>query len=208
MRVQAARRAFALNSAHMLSEKQFRERARTELRQIGEQVLSLSTDREIYWKVEREIIAKNPRLHEERSAFLDMLRGAYAEAMSARVLRLLEDDASLPRILAQLGDYPQLLHDKVTDREFDDDRKALDEAAAELKRVLQPHSAHHERTLPALAPIHRALDRAVDLLSSTLKTYYWIVADSYLPMDVQYAEDPLAIFQFAWAKAEPKGAAG
>jgi len=192
----------------MLSEKQFRDRARTELRQIGEQVASFAADRDIYWKVEREIIAGNPRLAEERSAFLDMLRGAYADAMSARVLRLLDDGASLPRILAQLGDYPQLLHDKITDREIAHDSGALRSAAEELRSVLQPHAAHHERTLPALAPVHRALDRAVDVLSSTLKTYYWIVADSYLPMQVQYEEDPLAIFRFPWAKLEPKGATG
>jgi hypothetical protein len=31
------------------------------------------------------------------------------------------------------------------------------------------------------------------------KTYYWIVADSYLQLNVKYAGDPLSVFQFAWA---------
>jgi hypothetical protein len=192
----------------MLSEKQFRDRARTELRLIGEQVLSLASDRDIYWKFEREVIEPNPRLHGARSPFLDLLRGAYADALAARVLRLLDSargGASLLRVLSQLADYPQLLHDKITEREFADDRKALQQAASDLERILQPHFAHHERTLPALASLHRALDTAIDLLISTLKTYYWIIAGNYLPLDLEYTEDPLSIFRFAWAAPESSG---
>ncbi|MGC2109195.1 MAG: hypothetical protein WA655_06730 [Candidatus Korobacteraceae bacterium] len=204
-RRRAQAHVLALHFRYMLSEKQFCDRARTELRVIGAQVLSLATDRDIYWKLEREIIEPNPRLHGTRSAFVDMLRGAYADALSARVLRLLDSAGggdSLLRVLSQLGDYPQLLHNKITDREFADDRKALQQAASDLERVLQPHFAHHERTLPALAAVHRALDQAIDLLISTLKTYYWIIAEGYLPLDIQYAEDPLAIFRFAWSASE------
>jgi hypothetical protein len=189
----------------MLSEKQFRERARSELREIRNQVLSLARDRDVYWKVEREIIAPNPQLHGVRNGFLDMVRAAYADAMAARVLRLLdaEDvDLSLQRVLTQLGDYPHLLHDKVSEREFADDRAELDRATANLKRVLNPHFAHHERTLSALASTHRELDEAIDMIISTLKTYYWIIAEAHLDFEVSYPEDPLAIFQFPWAKPE------
>ena len=78
----------------------------------------------------------------------------------------------------------------------------LDQAAASLKQVLNPHFAHHERTLSALASTHRELDEALDAIISTLKTYYWIVADAYLDFEVSYPEDPLAIFQFPWIKPE------
>ncbi|MGA2904934.1 MAG: hypothetical protein ABSD98_13945 [Candidatus Korobacteraceae bacterium] len=186
----------------MLSEKQFRERAKSELRQIGNQVLSLATDRDIYWKLEREIIQPNPQLCQARSAFLDMLRGCYADAMAARALRLLEGEdggVSLPRVLAQLAEYPQLLHDKITESELADDRGALIQAAAELKRAVAPHAGHHERTLPALASTQRELDAAIDRMIATVKTYYWIVAESHLDLDVKHSEDPLSIFQFAWA---------
>jgi hypothetical protein len=71
-----------------------------------------------------------------------------------------------------------------------------------LKQVLNPHFAHHERTLSALASTHRELDQAIDAIISTLKTYYWIVADAYLDFEVTYPEDPLAIFQFPWIKPE------
>src|SRR6516225_2600400 len=116
----------------MLSEKQFRERARCELREIRNQVLSMARDRDVYWKVEREVIEPNPQLHGVRNAFLDMVRAAYADAMAARVLQLLDaenTELSLRRVLAQLEDYPHLLHDKLTEREFAADRAELDLAA-------------------------------------------------------------------------------
>jgi multidrug resistance efflux pump len=189
----------------MLSEKQFRERARSELREIRNQVLSLARDRDIYWKLEREVIQPNPQLHGARNAFLDMVRAAYADAMASRVLRLLDadnTDLSLQRVLTQLEDYPHLLHDKVSEREFANDRARLDRAASSLKQVLNPHFGNHERTLSALASTHRELEQAIDAIISTLKTYYWIVAEAYLDFEVSYPEDPLGIFRFAWIKPE------
>ncbi len=197
--------AFPLDFWHMLSEKQFCERAKTELRQIANQVLSVATDRDIYWRLEREIIHPNPQLRNARSSFLDLVRAAYTDATSARVLRLLDgqDSAiSLPRVLAQLANYPQLLHDRITERECAADQAALAQAAENLKQVSEPHFDHHERTLSALAATHRALDAAIDLAISTVKTYYWIVADSYINLDIHHAEDPMAIFTSSWAVAE------
>ncbi len=185
----------------MLSEKQFRERAKTELRQIGEQLLGLAVDQDIYAKFEREIVQNNRQLQGTRSEFIDMLRGCYADAMAARVLRLLNGDGglSLPGVLTALAQHEQIMHDKITEREFTRDRAALQQAFVNIQRAMVPHTAHHERTLPALASLHRELDAALDLLFETAKTYYWIVADSYMQLDVKYVGDPLAVFQFAWA---------
>ena len=186
----------------MLSEKQFRERSRSELQHIGRQVQAMAADRDVYWKFEREIVEPNPQLKNGRSVFLDMLRGSYVEAMLARVLRLLqpgECEVSLPRIVEQLTQYPDLLHDRLTQREFADDREALQEAVVRVKRATVPRAAHHERTLSALACAHRELDVALDLLLALTKTYYWIVADSYLDLEVGHGDDPMAVFQFAWA---------
>jgi hypothetical protein len=185
----------------MLSEKQFRERARTELRQIGEQLLGMATDRDVYWKLEREIVEPNPQLDAARSPFLDMLRGCYADAMASRMLRLLDGDSelSLPAVLTQFAQHQEMMRDKVTEREFADDRVALLQAFANLQRAMAPRSAHHERTLPALAFLHKELDAALDLMIETAKTYYWIVADAHLQVDVKYCGDPMAGFQFVWA---------
>ena len=185
-----------------MTEKQFRERARSELRQIGDQLKGLATDRDIYWKFEREIVATNPQLHDGRSGFLDMTRGCYAEAMTARLLRLLEPQdgsASLHRILVQLPDHPELLNDKITERELVNDCRTLKGAAADLRNVTMPRAAHYERTLSALASTHRELNSVLDMLIATVKTYYWIVNDGYIDLDVRHAEDPMAIFQSAWA---------
>jgi hypothetical protein len=189
----------------MLSEKQFRERAKVELRQIGDQVTSLATDRDIYWKLEREVIARNPEL-QNPNAFIDMVRGAYADAMAARAVRLLDKEISgpsLPRILAQVVDYPQLLHDKVSEREFADDRATLQHAADQLKGLQDPHFAHHERTPSALASTHRAIDEAIDAMIATLKTYYWVVAEGHLDLGVKCPDDPLEIFRQPWLGPGP-----
>jgi hypothetical protein len=185
----------------MLTEKQFRKRAKTELRQIGDQLLSMATDRDIYWKLEQEIVRNNSQLQGGRSEFLDLLRGCYVDAMTARVLHLLDAGVSpsLPRVLTALAQHEQIMRDKVTEREFADDRDALQQAVINLQRVTVPHVGHHERTLPALASLQRELDIALDRMIDTVKTYYWIVCDSYLEMDVKHCGDPLSVFQFAWA---------
>jgi hypothetical protein len=184
----------------MLNEKQFRERARSELRQVGDQLLSLATDRDVYRKMEREIVQHNPQLHGQRSPFLDMLRGCYADAMAARILRLLDSNGiSLPSVLAKLAEHQPLLRDKVTEREFNNDRAALLQAATNIQRALVPHCSHHERTLSALASLHRELDAALDLMMENVQTYYWVVADSYIDLKVKHDSDPLAVFQFSWA---------
>ena len=185
-----------------MTEKQFRERARSQLRQIGDQLKGMATDRDVYWRWEREIVENNPLLQGNRSAFLDMVRGCYVEAMTARLLRLLEPDepsASFQNILGELGEYPELLHDKITGRELANDRSELQRAAANLRNASLPRAAHHERTLSALAPTNRALDRALDLMIATTKTYHWIVSNSFIDLDVSHDDDPLSIFQFVWA---------
>jgi hypothetical protein len=186
----------------MLSEKQFRERAKTELRQIGDQLVGLATDRDVYWKFEREIVDNNPQLKSTRSAFLDMVRVSYADAMAARILRLLDGDggASLPEVLTALAQHEQIMRDKISEREFSDDRIALQQAFVKVQRVMVPHTGHHERTQSALTSLHKELDAALDLMIETAKTYYWIVADGYMQLDVRYSGYPLSIFEFAWAK--------
>ncbi len=104
------------------------------------------------------------------------------------------------RVLAQIAEYPQLLHDKVGDREFASDQAGLDRAAANLKAAMDPHFSHHERTPSAMASMHRALDEAIDAMIATVKTYYWVVAEGHLDLEVKYAEDPLAIFRFVWVE--------
>ena len=190
----------------MLSEKQFRERATVELREIGKQVAGLATDRDLYRKLEHDLIAQNPRLQNSRNPFLDMFRGAYTDSMAIRVVRLTDADnmvgPTLGRLLAQIGEYPQLLHDKVGDREFANDCKALKRTGESLREAWDPSFSPRERTPSALAATHRALDEAIDTMVTTLKTYYWVVAEAHLDLEPSYAEDPLGIFRFPWIERE------
>jgi hypothetical protein len=181
----------------MLNEKQFRERAARELREIGNQVSGLVTDREIYRRTEGEILQTNPELAGNGNAFAEMFRGAYADAMTMRLRRLLATEASLSlrRVIDQLVDYSDLLHQKVNIRELADDSGELETMATYLKEQVEPHFLPCERTPGALAPTLRDLDRALDLVIGLLKKYYWVVSDGYLDLEVKLSGDPLAVFR-------------
>jgi len=184
----------------MLTEKQFRERAVRELREIGKQVQSLQSDRALYVKLESDVIAANSLLAESPSPYLPMLRSAYTDATTMRLRRLFAPDAqlSLRRLVAQVQDYSQLMLDRLTTKELTADLDDLDRVATVLKQQLDPHLAAHERTPSALATANRELDRAIDLLADCVKRYYWIVSDAYVEVDPSQTGDPLAIFQFPW----------
>lgn len=182
----------------MLNEKRFKERAARELREIGSQVSGMATDREIYRRVESEILQPNSETAGTgNSSFADMFRGAYADAMTMRLRRLLATEASLSlrRVIDQLVDYPDLLHQKVTIRELADDSGELDKMATYLKEQVEPHLLPRERTPGALAPTLRDLDRALDLVSGLLKKYYWVVCEGYLDLDAKPSGDPVAVFR-------------
>lgn len=188
----------------MLNEKQFRDRALHELREIGKQVLSLATDRDLYRKLEMDVIQHNPLLANNSSAYLTMVRGAYTDATTMRLRRVFAPEAnlSLRRLLTQISDYPEMLHDKLTSKELAGDVAELDRIGVYLKEHVDPHFSNHERTPAALATTDRELDRAIDLLIDCIKRYYWIVSDSYIDLDVSYSEDPLAVFRFPWIETK------
>ena len=188
----------------MLNEKQFRDRAIRELREIGKQVQSLNADRDLYRKLESEVVSNNPNLANATSPYLSMIRGVYTDATTMRLRRLYALDAnlSLRRLLAQISEYPDLLHDKLTGKELSSDVAELDRTATYLKEKIDPHFASRERTPAGIATVNRELDRAIDLLLDCVKRYYWIVADSYIDLDVTYGEDPLAVFRFPWIDAK------
>lgn len=181
----------------MLNEKQFRERASRELREIGNQAQGMATDREVYRRMESELLQPNPELAGNGNAFADMFRGAYADAMTMRLRRLLATEASLSlrRVIDQMVDYPDLLHQKVNIRELADDSGELEKMATLLKEQVEPRFLPRERTPGALAPTLRDLDRALELVIALLQKYYWVVCDGYLDFEPKLSGDPLAVFR-------------
>jgi hypothetical protein len=175
----------------MLNEKQFRERAARELREIGNQIQAMATDRELYRRLDAEVLQSNPELAGNGSAFLEMVRGCYTDATTMRLRRLLAPEANLAirRVVVQLADYPDLLHQKVNTRELAEDAAELDKMVTYLKQEVEPHFLPHERTPGALAPTLRDLDRALDLVSGLLKKYYWVVCEGYLDLDAKAGGD-------------------
>ena len=118
--------------------------------------------------------------------------------MRLRRLFAPEANLSLRRILTQISNYPDLLHDKLTCKELAGDIAEMDELATVLKENVDPHFPQHERTPAALASVNGQLDRALDLLVDCVRRYYWIGSDSYIDVDVSYADDPQAVLRFPW----------
>ena len=188
----------------MLNEKQFCDRATRELRVIGKQVQTLATDRDLFRKLESEVVAGNARLSDGGSAFLAMIRAAYTDATTMRLRRLYAPDAnlSLRRVVAQFSDFPDLLHAKLTGKELASDLAELDRMATYLKEHIDPHFTSRERTPAAITSANRELDRALDLLIDCIKRYYWIVTDAHIDLDPSFDQDPLAVFRFAWVEPQ------
>jgi hypothetical protein len=188
----------------MLNEKQFRDRATRELREIGKLVQDLATDRVLYRKLESDVIAINSELAQSSNPYLFMIRGCYTDATTMRLRRLFAPDAtlSLRRLIGQFSDFPEMLHDKLTGKEMAHDIAEIDKLGTILKEQIDPHFSNHERTPAALDSANRELDRAIDLLRDCVKRYYWIVSDSYIDVDPTPTGDALVIFQRSWI--EPK----
>jgi hypothetical protein len=188
-----------------LSSENFRERALHELAAIRGEVLDLATDRDIYWKVEQEVIQRNRRLLSIRSAYLDMVRGSYADAVSSRVRRLIDRDQqtiSLRKLLVELKEYPKLLPEGFSPEELERDIEELDRTASKIKGFVDQHVAHHQRNPVAVVPTHSELNAGINTLIAVFRKYYAILAGSDLSVVVDYLEEPLAIFRFPWI--EPK----
>jgi hypothetical protein len=188
----------------MLNQKQFCDRATRELREFGTQLQILLADRQLYRKLESEVVAPNSSLASSNNPYLPMIRAAYTDATTMRLRRLFAPDAnlSLRRIVLQISDYPELLHDKLTSKELASDITDLDQWATTLKEQLEPHFSPRERTSAALDATNRELDRAIDLLADSARRYYWIVSDSYLDLDPTQTSDPLEIFHRPWIESK------
>ena len=188
----------------MLTEKQFRDRAIRELREIGKQLQSLTTDRALFLALESEVIAANAQLADSSNPYLLMIRSAYTDATTMRLRRLYAPDAnlSLRRLVSQVAEYPDMLHLKLTGKELVDDLAELDSLATQLKEKVDPHFSAHERTPAALATANRELDRAIDLLAECVTRYYWIVADAYIDIEPAGIDQSLAIFRSAWVETK------
>ena len=186
----------------MLNEKQFCDRATRELQAIGTQVQGMLTDRELYRRLEKEVVQANSEMAGNSNGYLEFVRGAYVDATTMHLRRLLAPEASLSRrrTIVQVAEYPDHLHDKTNAREIAEDAAALDKMASHLKVRVEPHFVAYERTSSALVPTLRELDGALDLVIETLKKYYWILCEGYLDLEPKFSGDPLDVFRKAWLK--------
>lgn len=185
----------------MLSSSNFRMRAAQELNEIRNEVLDLATDRDVYWRVQREVIQQNHRLLTTRSPFLHMLNDAYAHATASRIRRLVDHDTravSLRGLIKELAQYPDLLVGKLSVDDLKQHLAELDRTCKQVKDYVDQFVAHHDRSSSVVVPTHRELNEAVDTLIATFRKYYALINDTDIDVVVSYLEDPLSIFRFAW----------
>jgi hypothetical protein len=188
----------------MLSVDGFKLRAAYELIELRDEVISLATDRNIYWKVQREVIQKNARLLTMGRAFFDMLNDSYAYATASRVRRLVDRDhrtISLRKIVDEIGSYPELLAEKLTLEDWKCDLARLDTTCDGVKDYVDQFVAHHDRSPTATVPTYRQLNEAIDTVIALFTRYYDILMGTNIDVVTGYLEDPLAIFAFPLTNA-------
>jgi hypothetical protein len=184
-----------------LSISNFKIRADQELIELRDEVMSLATDSDIYWKVQRDVIQHNGRLLTMRSAFFDMLNDAYAHATASRIRRLVDRDSrtiSLRRLVEELMSYPDAFEKKCTLRDLQNDLSSLDETCKRVKDYVDQFVAHHERNSTAGVPTFHELNAAIEKIIAVFKRCYSILRNTDTAVVVSYLEDPLAIFAFPW----------
>ncbi len=185
----------------MLSSSNFRVRAAQELNEIRDEVLDLATDRDVYWKVQREVIQRNVRLLAASSPSLDMLNDAYAHATASRIRRLVDHDyraVSLRRLIEELAGHPDLLAGKMSVDDLKQHLAKLDDTCTKVKDYADQFVAHHDRSSSVPVPTYRELNEAVDTLIATFRKYYSLINDTDINVVVKYGEDPLSILRFPW----------
>ena len=187
------------------SRGELQERILMMLPKIADEVKSLATDRDIYWKVQREVIQRNPRFLEMRSPFFEMLNDAYAHGTAMRVRRLVDPTKgtiSLTRLLEAMGrKNPELLGSRVPAAELAKDINELKATTLKVKGYVDQYVAHQDQSPTAPRPSYQELDTAIELLVRLTTKYYKVLAESDVDVAVSYLGDPLAIFRFAWIEA-------
>lgn len=184
-----------------------------DLERLRDEILCLATDRDIYWKVQKEVIQRNSKLLTIRSPFIDMLDRSYAHATVASIRRLTDGrkgTVSLTRVLRELQGQPEkfvrhigeVAGEKwvmqVNKKEIEQDLKSLQETCEPVKRYADQYVAHHDRVPDPELPKYRDVNKAIDELSRIFKKYYALLAGGDLEPVVSYLEGPLAVFRFAW----------
>jgi hypothetical protein len=185
-----------------LSEKNFIELARCELRELMHEVRELITDHDIYWKVQH-VIQSNPRLLVARSAFFDTMNDSFAHSAAMRVRRIVDMDhrtISLLRLLKNLVDYPGLLGGQITMLDLENDIRELEEATNKIKNYTDQFVAHHDRNPIADTPLNRELNRSIETIERLFRRYFNMLMGVDIDLSVNYLEDPLAIFRYSWIK--------
>ena len=170
---------------------------------LKEEMFALVTDVDTYWRLQKNIIQRNPRLASMRSPFFEMLNSAYISATTSALRRLAEKqnrdrtNVSLRIIVeyvrAKPADFDQLLGTTA-----DDDIRLLDEIERNIKDFADRRIAHRDRRgLSSPLPRYGQVRKGVADLAEIFRKYHCSLEGSDLELKIFYIED-FDIFTFAW----------
>lgn len=186
-------------------------RIRAWVQRLTDELLTLVTNDDTYWRFQKEVAQQNRRLITMKSPFFDLLDQAYLSATTSALRRLVEKqnndktNISLRILIAEIKEHQPALNLPVTIDEIDRHMGQLVDVENRIKPYVDRAIAHNDRRgLPtALDPLtHRDLRTAIEISAEILRRYYSLLNGSDLDLKVTYLDD-FNIFTFPWVEKLP-----
>lgn len=181
---------------------------RDRLHEIKDELVGLVTDDDTYWRLQKDVIQRNPRLLKMRSPYFDMLNFAYVSTTASAVRRLTEKknkdgtNLSLRILLEEIKSKMEegsVSLGELAPSQLDDDLALLDKTAQAVKQYVDRIIAHHDRRgLSQAPPNYGDLKESVATLADIFRRYHSLIECVDSELKLSFVED-FDIFTFAWA---------
>jgi hypothetical protein len=166
---------------------------------LRDELISLLTDQDTYWKTQ-EVIKSNVRLMGMRSAFFDLFNDSYVYSTMMALRRLSETSnqvVSLMNVLLEIKQHPDLAPDVDSARLAEDIAK-LKNLGMSVREYADKYIAHHDRQRKPTEFTFSDIKGWVSVVQEIFRRYYAAILRSDIELVIDYLEDPMRIFTFAW----------
>lgn len=183
----------------MSDQQQRLERLKQQMRLLREELISLLTDQDVYWKTQA-VIKSNARLMTMRSPFFDLFNDSFVYSTVMGLRRITERSnqvVSLLNVLCEIKQYPKIAPgiDFATLCEDIDKLKKLGTC---VRDYADKYVAHHDRNRQPTQLTLAKVQAWTEAVQEIFHRYYATVMQSDIDLIVAYLEDPMRIFTFAW----------
>ena len=167
------------------------------------ELLALVTDDDTYWRLQEDVIKRNPRLLRMRSPYFDMLNFAYVSTTTSAIRRLTEKqnrdktNVSLSIVLEKLEKRQTISGNQVPQLQIRLDLVRLEDLANVVKPYVDRIIAHQRQARDCRTAEIRQSRKCVSILADTFRRYYVLIEGVDLELKIEYLED-FDIFKFPW----------